>query len=92
MAKTGFVPDLSGYRELMRSSGVRSLIDKAADQMVEKASAMTSTDEMDREPFKYLSGVDEVAAYATVFTNSPHGRNAEAKNKVLTKAYKSTGV
>ena len=92
MARASFHPRVQGYRDFMRSAPVRSMIEGAAGQMVESAASMVSPDEMDREPFKYLAGVDEVAAYATVFTNSPHGRNAEAKNKVLTKAYKSTRV
>ena len=31
-------------------------------------------------------GVDAVAAYAHAFSATPHGRYAQAKNKVLTKA------
>ena len=87
-----FKPDISGYRELMKSGAVQGLVNSAAEKMAEMATGLCSDDEMDREPFATSHGVDSVAAWAVARTNSPHGRNAENANKVLTKAYKSVKV
>lgn len=84
-----FVPDIDGYRELMKSAAMQKMVTQAAESMASDANSMASSDQMDREPFSSRSGVDEVAAYAFAFTNSPHGRNAEASKKYLTKAFKS---
>lgn len=87
-----FRPRLAGYRELMKSGAVQGLVNSAAEKMADMATGLCSDDEMDREPFSTSHGVDSVAAWAVARTNSPHGRNAENANKVLTKAYKSVRV
>lgn len=92
MARARFNPDVAGYRELMKSGAMQSLVNSAAEQMVSMATSMTSSDEMDNPPFTERHGVDEVAAWAYVSTSSPHGENAESKNRVLTKAFNSVGV
>lgn len=89
MARARFVPDLDGYRALMRSYAMLGILSGAADSMADAANGSASPDEMDRMPFASKSGTDEVAAFAMAFTNSPHGRNAEARDKDLTKALKS---
>lgn len=73
----------------MRSDAILGMVSEAAKSMSDAANASASDDTMDREPFAYRSGTDEVASYAYAFTNSPHGRNAEARDKDLTKAFKS---
>ena len=92
MARAGFKPDVAGYRELMKSGAMQSLVNGAAEQMVSMATSMTSADEMDNPPFMERHGVDDVASWAVVFTSSTHGENAESRNHVLTKAFNSVGV
>lgn len=87
-----FVPSVEGYRQLMKSAPIAAMVNRAAEQMASSANSMCSDNQMRNNPFETSSGTDDVAAYARVFTASPHGRRAQAKNKVLTKALKSTRV
>lgn len=87
-----FKPNISGYRDLMKSGPMQEMVNEAAEKIADMATGLCSGDEMDREPFATSNGVDSIAAWATARTNSPHGRNAENSNKVLTKAFKSVRV
>lgn len=87
-----FRPRLAGYRELMKSGAMQGLVTRAAEEMADMASGMCSTDPMDNQPFSSTGGVDDVAAWASAFTSSPHGERAQNRNKVLTKAFKSVKV
>lgn len=89
MARARFKPDVEGYRALMKSGAMQALVNGAADKMARQAASMCSADDMDSPPFASTHGVDEVAAWASAYTSSPHGRNAQNKNKVLTKALNS---
>lgn len=87
-----FKPNIAGYRELMKSAPVQALVTEAAEKIAAKANAMCSDDDMRNPAFAAHSGTDEVAAWATAGTANPHGERAQAKNKVLTKAFHSTRV
>lgn len=86
MARVKFVPDPAGYRAVMRSMPMQATVYRYAQAIADDASDACSADTMRNEPFMADHGVDAVAAYAHAFSATPHGRYAQAKNKVLTKA------
>ena len=86
-----FKPNYAGYRAVMDSSGVQSIVEGKAQEIASAASAMLDPDE------GYLMDDFEVNPFTTkmksqgrvVRTKTKHARYSQAKNKTLTKAFKS---
>lgn len=86
-----FKPNYAGYRDVLQSGAVQSLVESKAEAVASNASAMLDPDEGYRmSDFEVKPFVAKTGAHGRVVrTKTDHARYSQAKNKTLTKALKS---
>lgn len=85
-----FTWDKGGYIALMNSSKVQSILEKKANAIENSAnSALSKPDGHTQPGYKAKKWQGRMANGYVVHSNTRHGTNSQAKNKTLTKAFKS---
>lgn len=86
-----FQPNYAGYRDVLQSGAVQSLVESKAEAVASNASAMLDPDEGYRmSDFEVKPFVAKTGAHGRIVrTKTDHARYSQAKNKTLTKALKS---
>lgn len=83
--------DRAGYQALQNSSAIQSMCRSVAESTASAANASVSADGMDNPAFSVFEWDGKLAHGYGVVTSNPHGYNAQAKKKVLTKALRGAG-
>lgn len=97
MARAKFTADLNGYRELLGSSEIQSILDDVAERIADRASSMLSEDwgGPPREDH-FTVGTTTNLRFAPkgrlVYTHTEHAKRSQAKHKTLTKAANSVSM
>lgn len=91
MADARFVPDFSGYNDVLNSPEMQSVLDGYAERIKRRATSMLSPDwgSPPREDH-FVSGEFPTRVGSTgryVRTNTEHSKLSQSKNKTLTKAF-----
>lgn len=81
--------DRSGYKAVLDSAGVQSVVDDMAQSVASAANAMLDPDEgYIYDDFEVKEFQVKLATGRVVRTKTDHARYSQAKNKTLTKALK----
>ena len=86
MARVKVKINLGGIREYNHQGAVIAEIEAMGAASRDAANRMCSHDAMDNMPFEMASSDAFKWPVVSVFAASPHGRYAQAKNRVLSKA------
>lgn len=89
MAKWRFTPDYAGYRSVMRSAKVQTLLDSKAQSVKEAADDMLPEDNYILEGHEVKDFTTKVRVPGRVIrTKTDTARRSQANDKTLTKALK----
>lgn len=78
--------DMGGIREYNHQGAIVAAIESMGERIRDAANAKCSSDDMDNLPFGMSSRDAGFFPAVSVYTASPHGVYAEAKNKALSKS------
>lgn len=91
MANATFRPNLSGYRDVLDSDGVQSVVDAYADGIRDRATSMLAEDWVGPpKEDHFVSGEFGTRVGSTgryVRSHTEHAKRSCAKNRTLTKAF-----
>ena len=78
--------DMVGIREFNHQGAVVAELESMGERIRDAANAKCSSDDMDNLPFEMSSRDAVFFPAVSVYTASPHGKYAQAKNRVLSKS------